>query len=118
MNVEEFREYCLLKKGVTEGFPFDETTLVFKVMGKMFALTSLDTTFRVSLKTAPGDGERLREAYPCITTAPHFNKVHWILVSPDASLDDVLLKNLIDRSYELVVAGLTKKSKNELISLV
>ncbi len=118
MNIEDFRNYCLLKRGVTEGFPFDETTLVFKVMGKMFALTSLDTAFRVSLKTTPDEGERLRSAYPCITAAPHMSKVHWIMAGPDISFDDGILKSLIDRSYDLVVAGLTRKLKNELNSAI
>lgn len=117
MNIEEFRAYCLLKKGVTECLPFDETTLVFKVMGKMFALTSLDTDFRVSLKTSPEEGERLREQYVCIQPAWHMNKTHWIMVEPDAGLTDDVMKSLIDRSYELVAAGLTKALKNELKQL-
>ncbi len=114
MNIEEFREYCIMKKGVTEGFPFDESTLVFKVMGKMFALTSLDTDLRFSAKVRPEEGISLREQYPCIQPAWHMNKTHWIMVEPDGSLDDTTMKHIIDRSYEIVVAGLTKKLRTEL----
>jgi predicted DNA-binding protein (MmcQ/YjbR family) len=79
MNIEEFREYCVMKKGVTECLPFDESTLVFKVMGKMFALTSLDTDFRFTIKASPEEGERWREQYSCILPAWHMNKTHWLM---------------------------------------
>lgn len=114
MNIEDFRDYCLAKKGVTDCFPFDETTLVFKVMGKMFALTPLEKNFTVSLKSDPDESQRLREQYPCIQPAWHMSKTHWIMVEPDGGLDDNTMKSLIDRSYDLVVAGLTGKLKNEL----
>jgi predicted DNA-binding protein (MmcQ/YjbR family) len=114
MNIEEFREHCVKKKGVAECFPFDETTLVFKVMGKMFALTSLEKAFGFSVKTIPEEGAGWREQYTCIQPAWHMNKTHWIMVTPDGSLDDATMKLLIDRSYEVVVSGLTKKLKTEL----
>lgn len=114
MNIEEFRSYCLSKKGVTESFPFDETTLVFKVMGKMFALTNLDSVFRFTVKTNPDEGMRLREIYPCISPAWHMNKTHWITVTTDETLNDELLKTIINCSYQLVISGLTKKLKDEL----
>lgn len=114
MNIEAFREYCISKKGVTECLPFDESTLVFKVMGKMFALTSLDTSFRFTVKVLPEEGEQWRAQYSCILPAYHMNKMHWIMVTPDGRLDDPTMKNMIDRSYDLVVAGLTKKLKYEL----
>jgi len=114
MNIEEFREYCLIKKGVTECLPFDESTLVFKVMGKIFTLTSLVPLFSFSAKVLPEEGEQWRAQYSCILPAYHMNKMHWIMVTPDGSIDDPTMKNIIDRSYDLVVAGLTKKLKSEL----
>ena len=117
MNVEEFREYCLLKNGVTEGFPFDESTLVFKVMGKMFALTSLDTSFRFTVKAEPERGQQLKDTHSTIEPAWHMNKTHWIMVTVDKSMDDYLLKEIIDQSYDIVSASLTKKQKEELNSI-
>jgi predicted DNA-binding protein (MmcQ/YjbR family) len=114
MNIEEFREYCLSKKAAFECFPFDEVTLVFKVMDKMFALTSLDTAFRFSVKTDPEEGEKLREEYSCINPAWHMSKTHWIMVSPDGRISDDTMKRIIDRSYELVVSKLTRKQKEAL----
>jgi predicted DNA-binding protein (MmcQ/YjbR family) len=117
MNVEEFREYCLMKSGVTEGLPFDESTLVFKVMGKMFALTSLDAAFRFTVKAEPERGQQLKDAYSAIEPAWHMNKTHWIMVTVDKSMDDNLLKEIIDQSYDIVSASLTKKQKEELNSI-
>jgi predicted DNA-binding protein (MmcQ/YjbR family) len=117
MNVEEFRAYCLSRKGVTECFPFDESTLVFKVMDKMFALTSLDTAFRITIKTDPETGAHLRELYPCVQPAWHMNKTRWIMVDVDGTVDDGHLHQWIDASYDLVVAGLTKKQKDILHSI-
>jgi len=115
MNIEEFREYCLSKKGVEETFPFDEVTLVFKVMGKMFALTGLDSLeFSVNLKCDPDWALELREQYPEIQPGWHMSKKHWNTVSFEESLDDDLLIELIDHSYDLVVKGLTKKVREEL----
>lgn len=114
MNVEEFRDYCLHHKGVTEEFPFDETTLVFKVRNKMFALTSLDTSFRFTVKCSPEEGESLRERYLCIEPAWHMNKRHWITTTPDGSIDDDTMKQMITRSYDLVVSGLTRIEKEML----
>lgn len=117
MNIEEFREYCLMKKAAEECLPFGDDTLVFKVMGKMFTLAPLDEGFYFSVKTDPGQVERLMEQYPCIKPARYMSKVHWISVFPDGGIDDRTMKSLIDRSYDLVVAGLTKKLKNELKQL-
>ncbi len=115
MNIEDFRTYCLTKKGVTEEFPFDETTLVFKVMGKMFALTGLDKIpFRVNLKCDPERSLDLRESYAEITPGYHMNKKHWNTVTFDEGLSSNLLQELTDHSYDLVVKGLTKKLKEEL----
>jgi predicted DNA-binding protein (MmcQ/YjbR family) len=117
MNIEEFREYCIQKKGSTESFPFDESTLVFKVMGKMFALTSLDTDFRFTVKTDPEEAVALREQYTAVEPAWHMNKTHWIMVTPDGSLDDLTMKSMIDRSYEIVAASLSKKLKTDLLNM-
>lgn len=117
MNIEEFREYCLAKKGVTEHFPFDEVTLVFKVMGKMFALTSLDTEFRITLKCNPGKAMLLREIFPCVIPGYHMNKKHWNTIVMDGSVNDKILKEWIDHSYDIIVKKLPKKAQNELNQL-
>jgi predicted DNA-binding protein (MmcQ/YjbR family) len=112
MNIEEFREYCLKKPGVTEEFPFDESTLVFKVMGKMFALTNLDGEWSVALKCDPEKAIELREQYPAIRPGYHMNKVHWNTVAMDGSLNERLVLELIDHSYQLVVDKLKPKTKS------
>lgn len=118
MNIEEFREYCLAKKGVEETFPFGEDTLVFKVMGKMFALTGLDSlVFTVNLKCDPDRTIELREQYPEIQPGYHMNKLHWNTVSFDGELEDRFLCELIDHSYDLVVASLPKKIRLEMDQL-
>ena len=118
MNVESFRAYCLAKKGISEEFPFDEETLVFKVMGKMFALCGLEhTPFQIALKCDPERAIELREQYDGrITEAYHMSKKHWNSVQAEA-LPEAFVKELIDHSYELVVAGLTKKQQQELQNL-
>ena len=115
MNIESFREYCISKKGVTEEFPFDEDTLVFKVLGKMFALTGLERVpFKISLKCDPERAIELREAFDgLIVGAYHMNKKHWNTIEPER-LPPQLVKDLIDHSYNLVVNGLTKRQKEEL----
>ena len=114
MHIEEYRNYCLKKPGVTEGFPFDDKVLVFKVMGKMFALTDVDNFVSVNLKCDPDRALELRESYPGIVPGYHMSKSNWNTVSTDGSIDDPLFYELIDHSYEMVVAGLTKKLKTEL----
>jgi len=111
MNIEEFREYCMAKPGVTEEFPFDETTLVFKVMGKMFALTNLDGEWSLALKCDPERAVELREQYPAIRPGYHMSKVHWNTVMMDGSLSQKLILELVDHSYQLVVDKLPKKMK-------
>ena len=114
MNIEEFREYCIRKPMVTEEFPFDETTLVFKVAGKMFALTDLEEDFKVNLKCDPELAVELRERYPCVLPGYHMNKKHWNTVVVDGSVSDEVLREWIDNSYDLIVAGLPKKIREEL----
>jgi len=112
MHVEEFRAYCLTKKGITETFPFDAHTLVFKVMGKMFALCGLERKpTQVNLKCNPERALDLREAYDgVIIPGYHMSKVHWNTVLIE-QLPTEILQELIDHSYDLVVSKLTKKLK-------
>jgi len=118
MNIEALRVYCLKKKGVEETFPFDEVTLVFKVMGKMFLLTGLDAPeFRINVKCDPEKAMELRENYPDVIPGFHMNKKHWNSVFCERDLDDKLIIEMIDHSYDLVVSKLTKKAKAELESL-
>lgn len=117
MNIEEFRDYCLAKKGVTETFPFDEVTLVFKVMGKMFALCGLDhVPLRINLKCDPEWAIDLREEQDGIIEGWHMSKKHWNTVYLD-QLSPKLLTELIDHSYDQVVSKFTKKLKAELDAL-
>ena len=113
MNVEEFRIYCLSKAGVTEEFPFDESTLVFKVGGKMFALTGLDDPeFKVNLKCDPEWSAELRDQYESIRPGWHMNKTHWNTVHVDGSFTDELFLRLVDHSYDLVLQSLPKKLRD------
>jgi predicted DNA-binding protein (MmcQ/YjbR family) len=115
MDVETFREYCLNKKACEECFPFDEVTLVFKVMGKMFALLPLDEELpKANLKAAPERSLELREQYHQITAGFHMNKLHWNTINLDDGLEDALITELIDHSYDLVVSKLTRKQKEAL----
>ena len=121
MNLETYYEYCLSKKGVTEHFPFDEETLVFKVGGKMFALSSLNEwemgNPSVNLKCNPEYAEELRAEYDNIKPGWHMSKIHWNTIDTDGSVEDELIYKLIKDSYDLVVLSLTKKLKEELIQL-
>lgn len=113
MNVEEVREHCIAKKGVTESFPFDETSLVVKVLDKMFGIISLNGTHSMNLKCDPDRAVELREAYSdAIIPGFHMNKKHWNTIQLDQNLSRDLLLELIDHSYDLVVAKLTKKQKD------
>ena len=105
------------KKGVTEGFPFDANTLVFKVMEKMFALTNVELFESVNLKCNPERAIELRESNGGIIPGYHMNKKHWNTVFTDESVDDRLFLELVDDSYELVVEGMTKKMKEDLAAL-
>ncbi len=111
MNIEEVRQICISRKGVTEGFPFDELTLVLKVGGKMFALLDLDNNPSINLKCDPERAVDLREHYDSILPGYHMNKQHWNTVILDGSLPDKLIAELIGHSYDLVYASLPKKAK-------
>ncbi len=117
MNIEDIRTYCLSKKGVNESFPFDDVTLVFKVIDKLFALTSLDKDLSINLKCDPETAIQLREQYSTVLPSYHMNKKHWNTVMIDGSINDKLIKKWIDDSYDLVASKLTKKQKIELEKL-
>ena len=118
MNIEDFRAYCLSKKGTTEDLPFDDVTLTFKVMGKIFAITGLDSDdFRVNLKCDPERAIELRETHPdAILPGYHMNKKHWNTVVFENIFDEDLLIQMIDHSYDLVVAKLKKADRAYLLS--
>ena len=111
MNIESFRTYCLSKKGVTEEFPFDDETLVLKVIGKMFALAGINDFSSINIKCDPEKAVELREQYASVQPGYHMSKKHWNTVLIDGSIPDKLVCQWIDDSYHLVVAGLTKTQK-------
>jgi len=111
MNIEDIRQYCLNKPAVTESFPFDEVTLVFKVAGKMFALVNLDGDLSVNLKCNPEKAVELREHFSAVRPGYHMNKRLWNTILIDHTIDNDLIKSWIDDSYELVVAKLPKKDR-------
>ena len=118
MHIEAFREYCIAKKGVTEGFPFGADVLVFKVMNKMFALTALDRLPpQVNLKCDPERALTLREAYDGqIIPGFHMNKNTWNTIYLQ-QVPTTLIRELIDHSYTLIVDGLPKKTRQALEDL-
>ena len=117
MNIEELRDYCITKKGVSESFPFDEETLVFKVMNKMFLLTNINKELSMNVKCDPDKAIELREQYSFVLPGWHMNKRLWNTVNIEGSISDKQIKEWIDDSYNLIVNSLTKKLKNELLSM-
>ena len=113
MNIEEYRDYCIAKRGVTEALPFDENTLVFKVMGKIFAITDLNTFEFFNAKCDPEYATELREQYTGIKPGYHMNKQQWNSIMMDGSVPDNLAYKLIDDSYDLIVKSLPKKALEE-----
>jgi predicted DNA-binding protein (MmcQ/YjbR family) len=116
LNIEELRDYCLLKPGATEGFPFGEDTLVFKVGGKMFLLTGLSDGNRFNVKCDPELAVELRERYTEVQPGYHMNKTMWNTVFMDGSLTRKQLCEMIDHSYDLIVKSLPKKIQAEIIA--
>jgi len=115
MNIEEYRDYCLSKKYVTECFPFDETTLVFKVAEKMFALCAINRMpTQVNLKCDPERSILLREEHEDVIEGFHMSKKHWNTIMIEGNISNEFIKELIDHSYDLVVKGMTKKKQKEL----
>jgi predicted DNA-binding protein (MmcQ/YjbR family) len=115
MTPDELREECLRLPGATEDFPFNPETSVFKIGGKMFALSRLEgEPLRVSLKCEPGLAEQLRADYPAIIPGYHLNKRHWNTVILDGALPDRMVRDMIEDSYDLVVASLPRKLQKAL----
>ncbi len=119
MNIETYRELCLSKNGVTEEFPFDADTLVFKVMGKIFPIAPLERIpSQVNLKCDPERAIELRETYDgIITPGYHMSKLHWNTLFLE-QLPSKLISELVNHSYELVVSKLTKKQKAALKGMI
>jgi len=114
MDIESFRDYCISKPFVTEEFPFDNNTLVFKVMGKMFALTDVEAFKSINLKCDPELALELRETYSSVIPGYHMNKKHWNTVMMDGSISDELIKEWTEISFQLVVDKLPKKAREKL----
>src|SRR6266403_1938814 len=115
MDLEQFREYCLKKHGVTEGTPFGEDVLVFKIGGKMFALAALDEVpSTVNLKCDPDLALELRDRYEQVRPGYHMNKRHWNTVEIDSGIPEAELRKMIEHSYDLVVRALPKAQRDQL----
>jgi predicted DNA-binding protein (MmcQ/YjbR family) len=115
MDIESLRNYCLAKKGVREEFPFGDSTLVFKVGGKIFLLASLERVpLQFNVKCDPELIAELRERYPAVQPGYHMNKNHWNTVIVDGSLSDKQIREMIDESYLLIINSLPKKSREDL----
>ncbi len=112
MNVEDIRDYCLTLPLATEDFPFDETTLAFRVLGKIFAMIDLENTEWFVLKCDPDYALELRDTHPEIKGAWHMNKKYWNQVSLSGELPDSLIQDLIRHSYAEVVKKMPRKQKN------
>ena len=118
ITLQQLRECCVRKAGVEETFPFGEDTLVFKVMGKMFALTDVSWTEpAVNLKCDPDWSLILREHYPAVKPGYHMNKRHWNTVYLDGSIPLEEIWEMIDHSYRLVVQGLKRADRERLVSM-
>lgn len=114
LNIESFRDYCLNKKAVTEGFPFDENVLVFKVMDKIFALTDVNEFEYVNLRCPPDYAATLREQFDGVRPGYHMNKSNWNSVYTQSDVDEKLFYELVDLSYQSIVESLPKKLQRAL----
>ncbi|RTQ51410.1 MmcQ/YjbR family DNA-binding protein [Hymenobacter gummosus] len=114
MNIEEFRDYCLAKPGTTEETPFGPDTLVFKIGGKIYALTSIDSFGSVNLKCEPERATLLREEFDFVRPGYHMNKKHWNTVLIGTGVTRRQLQEFIDHSYDLVRASLPRAVRGEL----
>lgn len=113
MNIETLRQYCLDKPAVSESFPFDRDTLVFKVGQKVFALMNLESDpLKINLKCDPDKAIALRAQYWQITPGYHMNKKHWNTISIEGHLAPGLIQDLIDHSYESVLQSMSLKERN------
>ncbi len=114
-SIADVRAACAGLPGSSETFPFGATTLVFKVGGKMYALTGItDDPVTLSLKVRPEHGEELRAVHPAIRPGYHLNKRHWITATLDGTVPDALLRDLLSGSHALVVASLTRAQRAQL----
>ncbi|WP_242202103.1 MmcQ/YjbR family DNA-binding protein [Aestuariivivens insulae] len=119
MNIEQLRHYCLNKKAVTEAFPFDEDTLVFKVLGKMFVIAPLRQWEKgeasITLKCDPDYTIELREQYETVYAGPYVSNKHWNTIAIyKGELQPQFILDLIDHSYNMVIKGMTKKLRDTL----
>jgi predicted DNA-binding protein (MmcQ/YjbR family) len=115
VTAARLRRWCLAQPGATEEFPFDRHTSVFKVAGKMFALSNLRARpLRVSVKCDPELAPQLRISYPAVAPGYHLNKRHWNTITLDGSLDDALVIDMLEDSYDLVVEGLPRAARQAL----
>jgi predicted DNA-binding protein (MmcQ/YjbR family) len=115
MIKEKLEKHCAKLKGSEGSYPFGPDALVFKVMGKMFALVSQNEQIpRVTLKCNPADGETLVSQFESVVPGYYMNKKHWITISINGELSEELIKNLTNESYKLVVSKLTKADKKKL----
>lgn len=119
MNIEQLRNYCISKNGATEDFPFDQNTLAFKVLGKIFALVGLDSweigNKSINLKCDPDRADELRAEYDSIRSGYHMNKKHWNTIDLNSGeIAPRFLAELIDHSYDMVVKGMPKKDRDSL----
>ena len=117
VHIEQLRDYCITKKGLTEHFPFDDVTLVFKVMNKMFLLTGIDAweqgETKMNVKCDPEWSLELRGEYDSINPGWHMNKKHWNTVTLNSDVSDQFAFELIDHSYDLIIKSLPKKVQEE-----
>ena len=116
MTLADFCDYCLARPGTTQETPFGPDTLVFKVMGKMFALTGVDDFLSVNLKCDPETAADLRERHAYVRPGYHMNKQHWNTVEVGTGVSDAQLRAWTDASYDLVRASLPKRVQAELIA--
>lgn len=116
MTLDNIRSYCLAKSGTTEELPFDDVTLVYKVMGKIFAIAGMDASF-INLKCDPDYALELRAQYEEVTPGYHMNKKHWISVEYTGTIPKREICQWIDNSYNLIVARLPKAQKEQLAAL-
>jgi predicted DNA-binding protein (MmcQ/YjbR family) len=114
MDIETFRTYCLSKSGVTEEMPFGPGVVVYKTMGKMFALSDLEGFESINLKCEPALAAELRDRFPdAVFPGYHMNKKHWNTIKTDL-ISDQLIYEWTDHSYELVMAGLPARVKKQI----
>ncbi|MBI3235216.1 MAG: MmcQ/YjbR family DNA-binding protein [Bacteroidetes bacterium] len=115
MNIEQLRDFCIAKKSVTEEFPFDSETLVFKVKGKAFVLANIENFESLNVKCDPEKAIELREEHDAIIPGFHMNKKHWNTIKVDGTLSDKFIFEQVNHSYEQVVKGLPLKIQKELL---